>query len=142
LKENNKLFLAYRRQYLLFGLQNLDWLTAEQQKRLDQVLSHKEKADEAVDQLLGELQNNGGIATETLIRRIKDYCREIFLGTEQIQEIWKQTPEAPKLLTQMYHYLYGQVPPRFLLYLHETYGENRPEDRVGLKKYRADYVMV
>ena len=144
LKEISKMFLSYRREYLHQGLQNLNLLRDKHLKLLEQIESHRKNAVQAVEQLFDEVRNTGNIPTLTLIRQLKDYCRELFLGTELIQRIWGEAPDASKLVTQMYHHLYEQVPPRFLKYLHKRYGSNRPEDRVGIKNYAAEksYALV
>lgn len=138
LAEIAKMFLSYRREYLDAGLRNLGWLNEKQAERLAGIERHREEADRTVAKLLNEVGNNGDIPTQTLIPLLKDYCRELFLGTELIQEIWGDAPDVSKLITEMYHHLYEQVPPRYLQYLKERYRENRPEERVGLKDYAAE----
>jgi hypothetical protein len=138
LKEIGKMFLSYRREYLLKGLENLDWLNEKQRERLDHVEHHRKNADLPLAILFDEVRKNGNIPTQKLIAQLKDYCRELFLGTELIQEVWGEAPEAAKLVTQMYRHLYELVPPGFLQYLRDRYGENRPEERVGIKEYIAE----
>jgi|SRR5690554_2806601 len=132
LKELNKVFLTYRWEYLKNGLQNLGWLTEEQENRIERVKRLKKEADRVVDKIATETEENDfTLARLTIL--LKEYCRHLFLGTELLQEIWAEAPEADRLVTEMYHYLYKQVPPRFLQYLKTYYGENRPEDRIGLR---------
>lgn len=139
LQEINKVFLTYRQEYLRNGLYNLGWLTVEQESRLNQVSQLKREADKVVEELAritaqgGAVNQENGLTPSSLASRLKDYCRHLFLGTDLLQKIWSKAPEAEKLRTEMYHHLYKQVPPRFLSYLKTYYGENRPEDRVGLK---------
>jgi len=129
LQEINRLFLSYRHEYLQAGLENLGWLDSEQEDRLHRVLQHQEEAGRITAQL-GEEAGRDPRKTAFLL---KDFCRELFLGTELLQEIWAQAPAAEKLVTEMYRHLYRRIPPRFLSFLREVYGENRPEERIGLK---------
>src|SRR5690554_2650359 len=139
LAEITRLFLEYRLEYLQETLENLGWLNAEQKRRLDRVRKHQENAG----QVLSELRKKTGeeqTRIQELALFLKDYCRELFLGTSYLQEIWAQAPAVDQLLTGMYHYLYKEIPPRFLRYLHEVYGENRPGRRIGLRAPQPELV--
>lgn len=132
LAEITRLFLEYRQEYLEGTLENLGWLDAEQKNRLDRVREHQENAGQVL-LALREKTGEGNVPVQEMALLLKDYCRELFLGTSFLQEVWAQAPAVDELLTGMYHHLYKQVPPRFLRYLHEVYGENRPGRRIGLR---------
>lgn len=137
LKEVNNLFLTYRQEYLEAGLTNLGWMNEDQEKRLGKVAEFKDEADQAVDHLAGRVDGEGEADPGEIALILKEYCRSLFLGTELLQEIWAHVPDAGQLVTQMYLHLYQEVPPRFLRYLQEAYGENKPEERVGLRREPA-----
>ena len=130
--EITRLFLEYRQEYLEGTLENLGWLDAEQKNRLDRVREHQENAGQVL-LALREKTGEEDTPVQEIALLLKDYCRELFLGTSFLQEVWAQAPAVDELLTGMYHHLYKQVPPRFLRYLHEVYGENRPGRRIGLR---------
>lgn len=143
LQEINRIFLTYRHEYLNNGLQNLGWLTVEQTSRLNQVNQLKREADQVVEELTrltaqeGAADQQNELTPVRLATLLKDYCRHLFLGTDLLQKVWAEVPDAEKLVTEMYHHLYKQVPPRFLKYLKEYYGQNRPTERVGLRPART-----
>lgn len=137
LQEINRLFLGYRHEYLQAGLANLGWLDGEQQRRLDQVLQYQENARRVLMELREKTGQESVRVRETALS-LKDYCRELFLGTGYLQEIWAHAPEVDKLVTEMYRHLYKQTPPRFLRYLHKVYGENRPGLRIGLRELQPE----
>ncbi|NLY89411.1 MAG: glycoside hydrolase [Firmicutes bacterium] len=139
LAEIARLFLEYRCEYLQRTLENLGWLNAEQKNRLDRVRKHQENAGLAL-LALREKTGQEGTSVQEIAVSLKDYCRELFLGTSCLQEVWTQAPAADQLITGMYHHLYKQIPPRFLRYLHEVYGENRPGRRIGLRAPQPELV--
>jgi hypothetical protein len=132
LAEISRLFLEYRQEYLGGTLENLGWLDAEQKHRLDRVRRHQENAGQVL-LALREKADAADPCGQEIALLLKDYCRELFLGTSYLQEVWAQAPAVDELLTGMYHHLYKQVPPRYLRYLHEVYGENSPGRRIGLR---------
>ena len=132
LVEITRLFLEYRQEYLEGTLENLGWLDVEQKRRLDRVRRHQKNAAQVL-LALREKTGEEEPRIQEIALLVKDYCRELFLGTSYLQEVWGQAPAVDELLTGMYHHLYKQIPPRYLHYLHEVYGENSPGRRIGLR---------
>ncbi len=139
-------FVDYRLAYLEHGFKELKKFTQEAENAFEAIRSDREKAIVAVKLLREKSESDGEqdiIPWFWLLSEVQEYCRVLFKATDRIQQLWSTVDDVPAMITSMYHYLYKQYPPKFLLKLNEIFdNKNIREDRITVdKKEYQEYLI-
>jgi hypothetical protein len=123
LKRLLEVLIDVRIEYLSFGLDILRVdkgfdINASTEK-LDHAKSYRQLAKSHIEtafqiykeSLLRNLKDND--TWIIFLEQIREYCRCVFISTDQIQRAWINSQDTQTLINAMYKYLYDLYPPKF-----------------------------
>lgn len=125
-----EVLIDIRIDYLKFGLDNLKAergldISAALEK-LQHAQSYRELAVTHIDaaeqiyrdKLFRNVKDND--AWISFLEKVREYTRDVFISTDQIQRAWGQGHDTDALVISMYKYLYDLYPPKFPAIIEEV----------------------